>query len=59
MRNHDYLAGIYRLLVERKEANLDKGIEDLRDMFEGWLKATLEPELVSYKSDNIGGVSSV
>lgn len=59
MKNSDYLARIYRSWAERMAANPDKSIEDLRDLFEEWHKATLEPERVSYRSDTIGGVSSI
>jgi len=51
MKNSEYLVELYHSWVERMAANPDKGIEDLRDLFEGWHPATLEPERVSYRSD--------
>jgi len=36
MKNSEHLVELYHSWMDRMAANPDKGIEDLRDLFEGW-----------------------
>jgi len=39
--------------------NPEMGIEDMRSLFDEWSKATTEPEGVTYKTDQVGGVDVI
>ncbi|MCM3588379.1 alpha/beta hydrolase [Mesobacillus maritimus] len=52
----NFLRDLYKGWSDRMEANPNMTIEDLRSLFDEWEKPTLEPEDVTYKNDNVGGV---
>ncbi|MBO0705105.1 MAG: alpha/beta hydrolase [Candidatus Dormibacteraeota bacterium] len=54
-----YLRTLYQGFSERLAAEPEMGLAPLRDLFEGWHLATLEPEGVSYQEVDAGGVPSL
>ena len=54
--NARFLDDLYASWQSRMLANPAFGMEDLRDIFEGWHKPALEPENVRYASGSVGGV---
>ncbi|WP_338451034.1 alpha/beta hydrolase [Niallia oryzisoli] len=55
-KESDYLKEIYQVWSNRMTANPNMTIEDLRSLFDEWEKPTFEPEDVTYKTDQVGGV---
>ncbi len=55
----DYLRALYQEWSDRMGANPNMTIADFRSLFDEWEKPTLEPENVTYKTDNIGGVDVI
>ena len=54
-----YLRTLYQGFSDRLAAEPEMGLPALRDLFEGWHLATLEPEGVSYSEVDAGGVPSL
>lgn len=54
-----FLDELYADWQSRMLANPEYSMEDLRAIFEGWHKPTIEPENVHYKSSTIGGVPAI
>jgi acetyl esterase/lipase len=54
-----FLDELYADWQSRMLANPGYGMEDVRAIFEGWHKPTIEPENVNYRSSTIGGVPSI
>jgi acetyl esterase/lipase len=55
----DFLRDLYLDWNERMAANPNMSIPDLRSLFDEWEKATLEPENVTYTSDEIAGLNAI
>ena len=55
----EYLKALYKDWSDRMGANPEMTLPDLRALFGEWEMATLEPEGVSYKSGEVGGVAGV
>jgi len=55
----DFLRDLYQTWSDRMAANPNLTIADLRSLFDEWHQPTLEPELVTYKSDVIANVESI
>lgn len=55
-KESDYLKELYQVWSNRMVANPNMTIEDLRSLFDEWEKPTFEPEDVTYKTDQVGGV---
>jgi epsilon-lactone hydrolase len=55
----DFLRDLYLDWNERIAANPNMSIPDLRSLFDEWEKATLEPENVTYTSDEIAGINAI
>jgi len=58
-READFLRELYQDWSSRMVADPGMSIEGLRSMFDEWGKPALEPEGVSYKSDDMGGVPGI
>jgi epsilon-lactone hydrolase len=58
-KESDFLRKLYQDWTDRMVADPNLSIANLRSMFDEWGQATLEPENVSYKSDQIGGVEAI
>ena len=58
-RESEYLEDLYKSWTARMAERPSMPIADLRDIFEEWERPTAEPEDVSYKSDNLGGVDVI
>lgn len=58
-READFLRELYEDWSSRMAANPAMSIADLRSMFDEWGKPAREPEGVSYKSDEVGGVPGI
>ncbi len=54
--NARFLEELYANWQSRMLANPDYSMEDLRAIFDGWHKPTLEPENVRYSSSSVDGV---
>lgn len=55
----DFLRDLYQTWSDRMAANPNLTIADLRSLFDEWHQPTLEPELVTYKSDVIANVEAI
>jgi len=55
----DFLRDLYQSWTDRMVANPNMTLDDMRDVFDEWEKPTKEPEGVTYKSDNVGGVDVI
>lgn len=55
----DFLRALYQNWSDRMASNPEMGLDDMRALFDEWGKATLEPEAVTYKNDNIAGVEAI
>lgn len=58
-READFLRELYEDWSNRMVADPEMSIAGLRSMFDEWGKPAREPEGVSYKSDEIGGVPGI
>lgn len=58
-READYLRVLYKDWSDRMVANPNMTVADFRSLFDEWEKPTFEPEDVTYKSDNVGGVDVI
>lgn len=58
-RETDFLRELYQEWSSRMLANPDMSIAELRSMFDEWGKPAREPEDVTYKSDEVGGVPGI
>ncbi|WP_324475354.1 alpha/beta hydrolase [Novosphingobium sp.] len=58
-READFLRELYEDWSSRMVANPGMSIADLRSMFDEWGKPAREPEGVSYKSGEVGGVPGI
>ena len=58
-KESDFLRSLYQDWTDRMVADPNLSIANLRSMFDEWGQATFEPENVSYKSDQIGGVEAI
>ncbi|MBV1883627.1 MAG: alpha/beta hydrolase [Pseudomonadales bacterium] len=54
-----YLETLYQDWAARMAAEPEMTMEGLRSLFDEWEKATLEPEEVTYKSDNVAGINVI
>lgn len=57
--NPDCLRELYVGWSQRMAANPEMGIEDLRSMFDDWHQVTGEPDGVTYRDEEIGGVPGI
>lgn len=55
----DYLRALYQEWSDRMEENPNMTVADFRSLFDEWEKPTFEPEDVTYKTDNVGGVDVI
>ncbi|MBL4744641.1 MAG: alpha/beta hydrolase [Cycloclasticus sp.] len=55
----NFLRDLYQSWTDRMTANPNMTLDDMRDVFDEWEKPTKEPEGVTYKSDNVGGVDVI
>jgi cation diffusion facilitator CzcD-associated flavoprotein CzcO/acetyl esterase/lipase len=55
----DFLRALYQSWTERMAANPAMSVADMRDLFEEWHQATLEPDGVTYKAETIAGVHAI
>lgn len=58
-KESDFLRELYQSWTDRMAENPNMTIADLRSLFDEWEKPTREPEDVTYKSDNVGGVDAI
>lgn len=58
-KESEYLRNLYQSWTDRMNANPNMPLADLRDLFEEWHLPTFEPEGVTYKNDNVGGVDAI
>lgn len=55
----DFLRALYQTWSDRMAANPNLTIADLRSLFDEWHQPTLEPEQVTYKSNQLAGIEAI
>lgn len=58
-KESEYLRELYKSWTARMASNPSMPLADVRGILEEWEKPTLEPEDVTYKSVNLGGVGAI
>lgn len=59
IQSNQFLKNLYQTWSARINANPNMTIADLRDLFDQWSTATVEPENVTYRSDHLTGVEVI